>query len=634
MIRNFFFSILLMMTGLSGFTQVYQQEPAWYKTYDVKFYGLNLEVNDTSTFIKGNTLIKLLIREKTDTLVFDFNPSLTIDSIYIGSKKVNNFSFQKDLLILKPGFTQTVSLLEDVTIYYKGKVLTNSFFSSLSNETEVYWNIPVTWTLSESFGAKNWFPCKQQLSDKADSCWIFLTIPKGRKAGSNGVLTDTMEVNSKQVQYRWKSHYPVAYYLISFTVANYQDYSFYVKIPGKTDSLLVQNFVYNKPGYLENNKRNIDQTADFIKLYSKLLGLYPFYDEKYGHCVAPISGGMEHQTMTTLVNFNFGMVSHELGHQWFGDNTTCASWQDIWINEGFASYCEYLAYENLESVTAADSWLNDAQRSALRDTAGSVFVPAASAQDEFRIFSTNLSYKKGAVIIHMLRKVINNDSVFFHAIRSYLNEYRYTSATGENFKKVMEKETGKDFNQFFNQWYYGKGYPQFDISWKSTGDSILFSLSQVPSSRSITFFNTPFDLKIKGLDKDTVLRLVQNKNPQVFKIKYSGSVNNIEFDPEGWLLKKILTITRLPEIPSDDDYFKVNPNPFNDNLYLTFKELSSKDEKITIIGMNGVVVAETYARKKKEAVVGTSVLRPGIYLLVVSHGKNKYIRKLVKANDY
>jgi aminopeptidase N len=634
MIRNFLFSILLMLTCFRGFAQVYTKEPAWYKLYDVKFYALNLEVNDTSTYIKGNTLIKLLIKEESDTLVFDFNPSLTIDSIYIGSKKIMRFSFQKDLLIIKPGSRLPASSVEDVTIYYKGKVLTNSFFSSLSNETEVYWKIPVTWTLSESFGAKNWFPCKQQLSDKADSCWVFLTIPKGCKAGSNGVLTDTVEVNSKQVQYRWKSHYPVAYYLISFTVANYQDYSFYVKIPGRSDSLLVQNYLYNRPGYLENNKNNIDQTAEFIKLYSKLFGLYPFYDEKYGHCVAPISGGMEHQTMTTLVNFGYGMVSHELGHQWFGDNTTCATWQDIWINEGFASYCEYLALENLESKASADSWLNDSQRSAMRDTAGSVFVPAASAQDEIRIFSTNLSYKKGAVIIHMLRNVIHNDTVFFNAIKSYLSEYRYASATGEDFRKVMEKETGLDLKPFFDQWYYGKGYPQFDISWKSTGDSLWLNVSQIPSSRSIAFFNTPFDIKIKGTDKDSVLRFIQNRNPQVFKIKYSGTINSIEFDPEGWLLKKILTITQLSEIPSDDDYFQVSPNPFNDNLYLTFKEISAKDEKITIITMNGAVVNETYARKKKEATIGTSSLRPGIYLLVVSHGKSRYIRKVLKTNDY
>lgn len=634
MIRNILFFIILILPGSVCMAQSYQPEPDWFRTYDVKFYSLDLQVSDTSTFIKGNTLIKLLIKEETDTLVFDFNSSLTIDSILIGTKRVNNYSFQKSLLIIRPGFRLSSSSLENVTVFYGGKVTTNSFFSSLSNETEVYWNIPVTWTLSESFGAKNWFPCKQQLSDKADSCWVFLTIPKGRKAGSNGLLTDVVNINSKQVQYRWKSRYPVAYYLISFTVADYTDYSFYVTVPGRSDSLLVQNYIYNRPGYLENNKKSIDQTADFIKLYSKLFGLYPFYGEKYGHCLAPIGGGMEHQTMTTLVNFSSGLVSHELGHQWFGDNTTCANWQDIWVNEGFASYCEYLALENLESKSSADSWLLDAQRSALHDTAGSVFVPASYANDEFRIFSTNLSYKKGAVIIHMLRKVINNDNVFFNGLKNYLKEYRYKSATGEDFEKVMEKETGLDLSQFFNQWYYGKGYPQFDISWKTTGDSILLNVRQVPSSRSVTFFNTPFDIKISGSEKDSILRLVQTKNPQIFKIKYSGSLGNLEFDPEGWLLKRIIGITKLPEIPSDDDYFEVSPNPFSENLYLTFKNTSAKDEKVSLIALNGAVVMETYVRKKKDTVIGTSALRSGIYLLVVSHGKSKYIRKVIKANDY
>ncbi|NJO90434.1 MAG: M1 family metallopeptidase [Chloroflexia bacterium] len=226
------------------------------------------------------------------------------------------------------------------------------------------------------------------------------------------MLTDTVNINEKQVQYRWKSKYPIAYYLISFTVADYKDYSYYIKIPGRTDSLLFQNYVYNRPGYLEIYKPEIDKTADFLILFSKLFGLYPFYEEKYGHCVAPIGGGMEHQTMTTLYNYSYTLVSHELAHQWFGDHTTCSTWQDIWINEGFASYCEYIAYENLGTKSEAESWMQNAQTRALREAEGSVFVPFTSANDEYRLFSSNLSYKKGAVILHMLRNEINDDSVF------------------------------------------------------------------------------------------------------------------------------------------------------------------------------------------------------------------------------
>ncbi len=103
------------------------------------------------------------------------------------------------------------------------------------------------------------------------------------------------------------------------------------------------------PHYFKQNKAAIDKTGDLILLYSDLFGDYPFANEKYGHCVAPFGGGMEHQTMTTLVNFSFLLVAHELAHQWFGDFVTCSTWQDIWINEGFASYAEYLANQYLKS---------------------------------------------------------------------------------------------------------------------------------------------------------------------------------------------------------------------------------------------------------------------------------------------
>jgi len=338
--------------------------------------------------------------------------------------------------------------------------------------------------------------------------------------------------------------------------------------------------------------------------------------------------------MTTLANFSYTLVAHELAHQWFGDNTTCATWQDIWVNEGFASYCEYLAYEFLASKAEADSWMRSAQMRALKEPEGSVFVPASESANEYRIFSSNLSYKKGAVILHMLRKQINNDTLFFRSLRSYLSEFRYASATAEDFKKVVEKETGIDLGLFFNQWYYGKGYPQFDLSWKFSNDSLFLNVNQTPSSQSIAFFNTPFEIKAIGLNYDTTLRLHQITNPQLFKIKLNKTISQVEFDPDNWLLKVVQNINNLPEIPSVDDYFEVKPNPFNGDLYIIFKEIPAKDEKIQIVGLNGSVVSEILIRKKKETIINTASLKPGIYLLVVRHGQEKLVRKIVKTNIY
>src|SRR4030042_2366906 len=125
------------------------------------------------------------------------------------------------------------------------------------------------------------------------------------------------------------------------------DYSIYSRPEEAEEPVLVQNFIYNDSASLSANRELIDNTAAMIELFSDLFTVYPFKDEKYGHCVAPMGGGMEHQTMTSLSGFNFDLVSHELAHQWFGDLVTCSTWQDIWINEGFASYSEYIAIDSL-----------------------------------------------------------------------------------------------------------------------------------------------------------------------------------------------------------------------------------------------------------------------------------------------
>ncbi|HEX3007824.1 MAG TPA: M1 family aminopeptidase [Bacteroidales bacterium] len=622
-----FLSIFICRTRAQG----YIAEPDWYKTYDVKFYSLDLDISDTSTFLKGNATIRIMFNEPADSVVFNFNPRLRIDSVLVDGKKAS-FGFQADLFIAKANTRFQKGNQVDVKVYYEGEVNTPSFFSSVTNEKDYYWKVPVTWTLSEPFGAKHWFPCKQQLTDKADSCWIFLTVPKGRKAGSAGILTDTIPVGNNKMQFRWKTRYPVAYYLISYAVADYYDYSFYTKIEGANDSLLVKNYIYNRPDYLATTRDDINKTGDFLRLYSKLFGLYPFYEEKYGHCVAPIGGGMEHQTMTTLANFSYTLVSHELAHQWFGDYVTCASWQDIWVNEGFASYAEYLAYENLGTKYEADSWMQYAQQKALREPEGSVFVPASDAADEDRIFSTNLSYKKGAVIIHMLRKIINNDELFFKSLRCFLAKYHFGTATAEDLKHVFEKETGINLDKFFDQWYYGKGYPIFDVSWNLSGDTLLLKVDQTSSSKDRSFFTTPFEIKASAADYDTTFRLEQTSGQQIFKIKLVKPVNTLELDPDNWLLKVVTNITLLPEIPSDDNYFTMTPNPFNGYLTIKFKEDPAKDEKIEIINLNGHTLLKMFARKKRETVVNTDSLKPGTYLLKVSHDQEKYVRKIVKVN--
>jgi aminopeptidase N len=541
------FNILLVVIILPSFTikcpflpfpKTNEKTANWQADYDVKFYKIDIETNDTTTYVSGNVTILGEVKvPHLTTFTFELGAKLSVDSIQANHQKA---TFRREGDIVKVNLlpnTYTEKNLLSITVYYKGSVVSGGFFSPVANRVDSRWKIPVTWSLSEPLSAKYWFPCKQVISDKADSAYIFITVPKKCKAGSNGLLTGVTPIGKNKMRYEWKTKFPIAYYLLSFAVADYQEYSFYAKLNDK-DSVFVQNYIYNRPNYLENNKENIDLTKKFLAFYSSVFGVYPFLKEKYGHCAAPMGGGMENQTMTTLSSFDYNLVSHELAHQWFGDWVTCATWQDVWINEGFASYSEFLALEKLKSVDDALVWMRAAQQNALNEPAGSLYVPLEDSKNDSRIFSNNITYKKGAAIIHMLRYELSDDSLFFSILRRFLSVYKDSVATGDNFFNVVNLVTGKNYHWFLDQWYLGKGYPNFDISWIYAGQKLKLYSTQTPSNPATHLFKTHFDIRLIFNHGDTLIRLWQDTVQKEFTIPVNREVIDIDFDPNSWLLKK------------------------------------------------------------------------------------------------
>jgi Aminopeptidase N len=523
--------------------------PSWYSDYDITYYQIKLSVNDTTTYLKGNVTITSQVSKATlDTFKFELYANMNIDSIFIGNQKTTFFRWN-DLVSAKLPISKSKGNTLSVQIFYQGKVNSNGFFAPVSTQKDGFWNISITWSLSEPLNAKYWLPCKQYLPDKIDSASIAITVPSNCKAGANGVLKAVTSIDNSHTGYLWKTNYPTAYYLLSFSVADYMDYSFYARLNDK-DSVLVQNYIYNRPAYLSENKPLIDKTKDYLAFYSKTFGTYPFLKEKYGHCVAPLGGGMEHQTMTTLSGFDNLLVAHELAHQWFGDWVTCASWQDIWLNEGFASYCEYLVLDNLESHQSAQEWLVDAHMSAMAYPSGTVCVPTEDCENDNRIFSYSLTYKKGASLLHMLRYELNNDSLFFKILVTYLHTYKNSAASVHDFIAVVNQLSGKDFNWFLTQWFYGKGYPKFELAWKQEGTKLIIKSNETTSDTLTPFFKTHFDLKLISDKGDTTVRLSQEKHGETFLLKSPGNITKIVFDPKEYLLKKA-TVKQMNTLKTD-----------------------------------------------------------------------------------
>jgi len=597
--------------------------------YDVTFYFLDLEANNTSTTISGNTTIGAVTKVPSlQTLVFELNSGLIVDSVLVNGIKHDAIAGD-DIVIVNLEVPLPFKEYFSVQVFYGGTVISEGFFAGMSTGIDPTWGKQVTWSLSEPYSALDWFPCKQVLSDKADSVYVFITTDNTLMAGSNGILTGVVSLPGNKVRYEWKTYHPIAYYLISMTIADYQDYSLYAHPEGFPDSILIQNYIYDHPDYLTQNRPLIDNTKELVELFSSLYVLYPFYDEKYGHCLAPMGGGMEHQTMTTLSDFRFFLVAHELGHSWFGDYVTCATWMDIWINEGFASYSEYLANQYLVSQGEADRWMLNAQERALLEPEGSVYIPFEEIGNVSRIFSGNLSYKKGAALLHMIRFELDNDSLFFKTLESYLDQFGEDVATGLDFRDVLESVSGKDFFDFFEQWYFGKGYPIFEINWSQRGDSVMVRSTQTGSSMTTPLFKTSMEFRFLHDGGDTLVRVYQDQNIQDFVFLIPYQVQSLMVDPDHWVLKKVSAINHISDIDiGKSQLFAIWPNPAEKTVYIQFK--NSNREHIVIISDFSGKIEKAFKTRNDLLELSLDFLPNGVFIVTVEEEGRRSVRKLVK----
>jgi len=603
--------------------------------YDVKFYWLDIEVSSANINVAGNTSITAEVTASVlDTFAFELVPEMTIDSFFFNDVKYSGFTRDGDNVLYAVN-AATQGELVTAKVYYHGTPPTGGFFAGVTHKYNSTWNKDVTWTLSESFAAKSWFPVKQDLEDKADSAWVFLTCPSDEMAGSEGLLTNTVDLGNGKTRYEWKTSHVIDYYLISFAVADYMDYSIYAHPDSLNgDSVLIQNYIYNDPGCLSYWKDDIDESSAILELYSNLYITYPFYDEKYGHCLTQLGGGMEHQTMTTIGGFSFHLVAHEMGHMWFGDNVTCATWSDIWVNEGFATYSDYLANEKLKGWSQAQSFIRNAQNNAMSQSGGSVYIPEDQIypSNVRRIFNGRLSYDKGAAIIHTLRHEIQDDDLFFDCLSQYQTQFADSTATGEDFKNVVEDVTDKDWDYFFDQWYYGEGYPIYDFEWfYDTSQAEFHLISTQSTSASTLLFRMLFDVKLTFDDgTDSIVRFEQTKNYNFFVSPQSKIVTDVTIDPDNWTMEQVNSlILDIPETEANQAFFTMGPNPASDKLNVYFGNNDGMEKTITISDLSGRVIMHSHTTNQQFR-FNVSGLAKGTYLVQVTEGKSKMVKRLVK----
>jgi aminopeptidase N len=522
-------------------------------------------------------------------------------------------------------------------VFYHGTPVSGTTFSALgiNSVNSPSWGTRVTFTLSESYKAKDWWPTKQSLKDKIDSADIWITVPDSLKAGSNGLLAAVTPIDATHNRYEWKERYPIDYYLISAAVAPYVDYSFYMHFTGSTDSMLVQNYVYNNPGTLPAFHSVIDSTSLMVDYLSTLYGRYPFWQEKYGHCMAPLSGGMEHETMTTLGFFEGTLVAHELGHQWFGDNATCATWADIFMNEGFAAYTENLFIDHFRSHTQAVQDMRDRQTNVKSMPGGTVYVDDTT--NENRIFDSRLSYDKGACLLHMLRTIINNDSTYFQVYKTYQQNNHGSTGTDADFAETAKTVAGSNVNgialdTFFTQWIYKEGYPNYTLNWNQGGSDVYVRIDQTTSvPASVAYFTLPVDIKLHSATGDTVVRVVNNQMSQLYHFTWSKPILSIAVDPSYWLVYHLVSINHDVTLNTgiySNSAIVVYPNPATTGW--TAAHLAA-NSRLSLTDVSGRTIWQAENNAQETMTIPAGNLATGLYFLSV-HASDGEVRtyKLIK----
>ena len=603
--------------------------------YDVKYVKLNLAMDNLSTTISGDATTKAVsVVPSLSAYVFELVSTLTIDSVLI-----NGVSSP----VTTVGNIRTVALspavpmggLFTAQVFYNGTPASGTLMSTLgiNSVASPSWGNRATFTLSESYHAFEWWPAKQSLRDKIDSSEVWITVPDSLKAGSNGLLQNITTVDAGHVRYEWKERYPIDYYLISVSVADYVDHSYYMHFTGSTDSMLVQNYVYNNPATLPAFVSVIDSTGMMIDYFSQLYGRYPFWQEKYGHCMAPLGGGMEHQTMTTLGFFEVTIDAHELGHQWFGDNATCGTWADIFMNEGFASYSEDLFLDHFHNHAAMLNDIQARQNNVKSSPGGAIYVDDTT--NENRIFDSRLSYDKGACLLHMLRFVINNDSVFFQTYKNYQAQMTDSSGMISDYKTVVQNTAGSTVNQmnidtFFNQWAYLEGYPIYTVKWNEMGHDVYIKLDQTTSMPSSDpLFYTPIELRLHSTSGDTVVRVFNNQASQLYHFTWSKTMIGMTFDPNYWLLYQLASMSEDPALSVAQvakSSIHVMPNPTS--TYWQLDGLTT-DNKLTLSDMTGRVLWSAQGVNNNVQIPAQELVR-GMYLLQIKNNEGTTTVKLVK----
>lgn len=614
------FKQLLKSEMSSANTTMNYEENLSTANYDIKFHRLEFTVDPAESEIEGIVTTYFEAVEDITSITFDLTNELQVSSVTKNETSLSFTQNENDELVIDFPTTITSGTLDSLQISYSGTPPQGQAAFNIDTHN----NTPILYTLSEPYGAKDWWPCKQDLIDKADSLEVHITVPNEYVAVSNGVQVNQSS-NSGNITTVYKHNYPIPAYLVAIAVTNYETYSHTV---GEGDTAFeIKNYVY--PESLTSAQASTEITVDIMEFFQDLIGDYPYSDEQYGHAQFAWGGGMEHTTMSFMGNFSRGLIAHELAHQWFGNKVTCGSWRDIWLNEGFATYLSGLVEQELDGEDDFINWKHTKVANITSNIGGKVYVDAVDTTNVNRVFSSRLSYNKAAMVLHMLRKKLG-DEAFYNALQSYLSDenlafnYAYTTDAISHFQSA----SGLDLTEFFDDWIFGEGYPTYNITWNQIDDELHITVNQTTSMpTSVAFFEAELPIRLIGSQGDEVDIILDNTfNNQEFTIETAFDIDEINFDPEYDLISKNNSVTMGVNSIEKETLLQLYPNPSNDSIYIK----SSKEieiSKVKIIDAAGKIIHQLNYTSNK---INVSLLPTGVYTILFTTPRGEVSKTFIK----
>ncbi len=589
----------IVASSVSGFSALIKPaDTARYYTkhsYDVLQYKLDINLYQCYTTPFPRTF--------NATEVITFKVDSVLNSVQLNA---NTVSLQIDSVSMAAvSFTHLTNILTVFLdrIYQPGEIVSIRIYYKHKNTNDKGFFVSTGYVFTDSppEGARKWLPCWDRPSDKAT--WdLVARVPLTARLGSTGFLADSV-IAEDTLSYHWVSNIPVSTYLITITsYINFQVHTkYWHKLTNPVDSIPVR--IYYKPG---ENYSVIDSIINPVtNFFSEKFGDYPF--EKIGFATLNSSfpwGGMENQSMVNLMPGGYNdpdLIAHEHSHQWFGDLITCGTWADIWLNEGFATYCQNLwvehdaGYDDYKASmnTLANYYLGHNPGWPLYHPEWAIITPNGNT-----LYNQAVTYNKGACVLFQLRYVLGDD-VFFKVMKDYATDTNlmFGNAFTTDFISTANETSGQNLDWFFNEWVYHPNHPVYQNTFEI--DSLGENLWRVPfvlnqTQINTVFFKMPVQIMVSFSDAtDTVVQVMNDVNHQEFAFTFAKKPVNLVFDPyRNILLKQAVTILGIKPV-SPKNGFKLHqnePNPFSTSTRVSYEVGAEEKVAISIYDSNGTLV--------------------------------------------